>query len=96
VGDNFRIDVNYQQDYRDDGMLNGSLTRDEYGPPGICEPPSQNATDLGGYDPAQGLNGIEFLPPTESCGNYFNAPSPEELEIVFDEIASRMFTRLAG
>lgn len=34
--------------------------------------------------------------PNGSCGNYFNAPSLVELERVFDEIASRMFTRLSG
>jgi hypothetical protein len=39
---------------------------------------------------------IAPLPPMQSCGNYFNAPTTkEELEVVFDEIASRMFTRLA-
>lgn len=94
VGDNFQIDTNYQQDYLDDGMLNGSLTATEYGAPGICEPPSTIPGDLGGYDPS--TQSVEFLPPTESCGNYFNAPDEEELQVVFDEIASRMFTRLAG
>ncbi|MEQ8672681.1 MAG: pilus assembly protein TadG-related protein [Aggregatilineales bacterium] len=94
VGDNFDIDTNYQQDYLDDTFLNGSRTATEYGAPGICEPPSTGAGDLGGYDP--GTGDVEFLPPTESCGNYFNAPGEEELQVVFDEIASRMFTRLAG
>jgi hypothetical protein len=35
------------------------------------------------------------LPPQQSCGNYFFAPDGNELQFVFDEIASRMFTRLA-
>lgn len=33
--------------------------------------------------------------PGESCGNYFNATDGLELQLVFDEIAARMFTRLA-
>jgi hypothetical protein len=39
---------------------------------------------------------IAPLPPRTDCGNYFNAPSQAKLQAVFDEIASRMFTRLAA
>lgn len=88
VGDNFRIDIDYQQDWLDNGLLDNSLLPEDYGPPGVCEPPG------GGYDPDSGE--IIFLTPTQSCGNYFNAPDAAELQIIFDEIASRMFTRLAG
>jgi hypothetical protein len=35
------------------------------------------------------------LGPNRSCGNYYYAPGGPELQFVFDEIASRMFTRLS-
>ncbi len=35
------------------------------------------------------------LGPNRSCGNYYFAPGGPELQFVFDEIASRMFTRLS-
>lgn len=85
VGDNFEIDTNYQQDYLDNGFLDDSLSPNEYGQRGVCEP------DNGYVSPSE----VNFLTPGESCGNYFNAPTVDELEIVFDEIASRMFTRIA-
>lgn len=90
VGDNFQIDINYQQDYLDNGFLDDSIsaTAEGYGQRGICEPEGN------GYIPGSPPD-INFLTPGESCGNYFNAPTVEELEIVFDEIASRMFTRIA-
>jgi len=44
-------------------------------------------------DEAEALWGAS--PPATSCGNYYNAPSQEELQFVFDDIASRMFTRIA-
>jgi hypothetical protein len=90
VGDNFRIDTDYQQDYLDNDLLDDSLPADDYGLPGPCEPPG------GGYAVPGDISSVQFLDPRENCGNYFNAPSEEELDIVFDEIASRMFTRLAG
>lgn len=39
---------------------------------------------------------LETRTPGDSCGNYYNAPSLTELQQVFDDIASRMFTRIAG
>lgn len=97
AGDNFTIDTNYQQDYLDNLLLDASLSPTEYGAPGICEPPDVNAGDdrFGGYVPGES-DTIEFLTPRENCGNYFNAPNEQELALVFDEIASRMFTRLTG
>lgn len=82
VGDNFRMDTDYQQDLLDDTYLNDSLTDDDYGPRGECEDP----------DAAPGT----IFPKTAktSCGNYYNAPGGDELNRVFDDIASRMFTRL--
>ncbi|MDX1991845.1 MAG: hypothetical protein SF029_05625, partial [bacterium] len=93
AGDNSEIDTDYQQDYLDNGLLDNSYDG-EYGGVGVCEPPG------GGYigdvranpDP----NTVGLLAPTQNCGNYYNAPGGDELEIVFDEIASRLFTRLSG
>ena len=85
VGDNNHIDTDYQQDWRDghqrkiDKVL---ADDDEWGPRGPCEGPILEA-DL-----------VNPLPPKQNCGNYFNAPNAEELKVVFDTIASRMFTRL--
>ena len=94
VGDNFRIDNDYQQDYTDNGLLDDSITTDgdsqtSYGQPGLCEPDDGSGYIVG--SPPE----INLLEAGLSCGNYFNAPTPEELEIVFDEIASRMFTRIS-
>jgi Flp pilus assembly protein TadG len=97
VGDNNRIDTDHQQDLRNDTFLNKTLDPlDDWGVRGPCEGPI-----IGGYadpsqvPPAQLQNLVNPLPPKQSCGNYFNAPDAEELQNVFDTIASRMFTRLA-
>ncbi len=95
AGDNFQIDIDYQQDYLDNGLLDNSLSAVDYGAPGICDAAGGgylNNIQPGGPNPRD----ITFLTPEQSCGNYFSAPGPDELKIVFDEIASRMFTRLAG
>lgn len=81
VGDNFQIDIDHQQDYLDDGIINNSVL--DWGPRGVCEAPG----NPGDYAP---------LPPRQSCGNYYNAPNQAELQLVFEDIASRMFTRLTG
>lgn len=80
VGDNFRMDIDHQQTF----LAGGTTPPDGYGARSVCEDPT-------------GAPGA-FLPlaPTQNCGNYFSAPDQKELEQVFDEIASRMFTRLAG
>jgi Flp pilus assembly protein TadG len=85
VGDNFELDTNYQQDLSDDRFHNDSLTAQEYGARGPCEDPAAPANS----------NSVAPLRAGESCGNYYNAPTAAELELVFDDIASRMFTRLA-
>jgi hypothetical protein len=86
VGDNFQIDTDYQQAYR-----NGGLYTDEsdYGPRGPCEQDIPNRMGA-----ASQFDLVMPLQAGLSCGNYFNAPDEEELNSVFDEIASRMFTRL--
>jgi len=89
-------------------QLDGFLNNGSFGPRGRCQrddqghssgsytavdPPSDNSTSV--------LSSNEFfiqwgqLPPQQSCGNYFFAPDGNELQFVFDEIASRMFTRLS-
>jgi Flp pilus assembly protein TadG len=97
IGDNNRIDTDYQQDFVNDGVVDG-VTVDGtwptdapsvvYGDRGECE--NQTVT----YSPANLMNSA--LAPKASCGNYFNAPDGPELQKVFDEIASRMFTRITG
>ncbi|MEZ4667325.1 MAG: hypothetical protein R3E39_05315 [Anaerolineae bacterium] len=95
VGDNNRIDTDYQQDYVFDNAINGvtsdgdyaSIGRTAYGDRGECETPT-----IPSYSPANLTSSA--LPPKQNCGNYFNAPDETELNKVFDEIASRMFTRI--
>lgn len=96
VGDNFRIDTDYQQVLRanQNTILPAPIERDEFfGVRGPCEEPEtllpisrESATDI--------YQLILPKPAGESCGNYFNAPNAEELNKVFNEITSRMFTRL--
>jgi hypothetical protein len=85
VGDNFELDTNYQQDVNFDTTYNNNPGPDGYGVRGPCENPLAPANS----------NSVEPLTAGQSCGNYYNAPSPDELEAVFNDIASRMFTRLA-
>ncbi|MDX2077929.1 MAG: pilus assembly protein TadG-related protein [bacterium] len=95
AGDNFVIDNDLQQDWRNHNDFTTQINLDkdvtEWGPKDPCENPSVNwfdaATTLNDFAPRRG---------GQSCGNYYNAPSVTELQQVFDDIASRMFTRLAG
>ncbi len=89
VGDNFRIDSDYQQRMLAQ-MAGTTLTNDDYGPRSECE------DELVGVAPADADFNTLVQPQTAktSCGNYYNAPAPDELGRVFDDIASRMFTRL--
>ncbi len=98
VGDNQRIDTDYQQDLKRDGVLDGKLSNnDPYGDRGPCEGP---VVGYGSADAAKNANDfstgvwVNPLPPKTNCGNYYNAPDPNRLTAVFDDIASRMFTRL--
>ena len=114
VGDNFQVDNDYQQDYRDNReltvppaapylSLDGSVEDEPggWGPKDPCESDDftwRGPVDAGGNSisiPAA-MSLIVTRTGGESCGNYYNAPGAAELELVFDDIASRMFTRLAG
>ncbi len=108
VGDNNRIDTDYQQDYLNDGQINGVLLDGvttaglpAYGDRGPCEAPilgyanaesaAQGGLFSGGnYDPLR----FNPYPYGKSCGNYYNAPNGAALTKVFEDIASRMFTRI--
>ncbi len=57
-----------------------------FGERGSCEKP------IGSYTPANLTSSA--MDPKQNCGNYFNAPDQDGLNKVFDEIASRMFTRI--
>ncbi len=90
VGDNFRVDTDYEQALMTNkSPVIGSMTDADFGSRGECEkdldnPAGHTFNDL-----------IHPLPAGQSCGNYYNAPDSEELNRVFDDIASRMFTRLS-
>lgn len=117
VGDNNRIDTDYQQDLREDKVLDGVMftSSERFGLRGPCEDPNVLPNDgeryIGqlvgngystsdaeriGPDAVAGLGiMVRPLPPRQDCGNYYNAPDQARLTIVFNDIASRMFTRLA-
>jgi hypothetical protein len=62
----------------------------DWGIRGPCEEPYTGA------DPVYGRGDVyDPLPPKASCGNYFAAPRGDQLQEVFNQIASRMFTRLS-
>ncbi|MBK8021336.1 MAG: VWA domain-containing protein [Chloroflexi bacterium] len=84
VGDNFQIDTDYWQQYI--GSRIGNAPPD-WGQRGPCEQTTIIGSRGSTYQP---------LDPTLDCGNYFNASGGAELAEVFNEIASRMFTRLSG
>ncbi|MBI1258617.1 MAG: hypothetical protein GC204_14205 [Chloroflexi bacterium] len=102
VGDNFQIDSDYWQLNASQAPMtcNGTssdrigncinLTSPNWGARGPCE---AAWTDLA--NPNNRGNTFMPKPPAESCGNYFNAPTSQKLQEVFNEIASRMFTRLS-
>jgi hypothetical protein len=96
VGDNFRIDDDYWQsrpvlrDRLPNGVDPATANPEDYGQRGPCQLSIARAV-AEGY-PSQ--DAYAPLPPRESCGNYYNAPTAAELNLVFNEIASRMFTRL--
>jgi hypothetical protein len=100
VGDNNRIDSDWQQDMVDDGLVNLSLrsaTRDEYGDRGPCEnplPPGIDLNDSGLSVTDAQNNMLQPFDHGESCGNYYNAPDQRRLRAVFDDIAGKLFTRI--
>jgi hypothetical protein len=97
AGDNFQIDTDYQQAMLEAatfaidgwGSIDDHLAGD-YGTLDPCQFGQQT------WDPTNPSVVPDVLNSGESCGNYYNAPTQIELEKVFDDIASRMFTRLTG
>lgn len=87
VGDNYNLDIDYQQAFIN--IRDGRAADFELGPAGVCERAQSEVANPLNPD----LD--ELLAPRQQCGNYFNAPDAAELQLVFDEIASRMFTRIA-
>jgi hypothetical protein len=91
AGDNFRIDSDYWQfqlGYRIPNRVT-NLTggnQPDWDDPGPCE---RTTGTQGGWRP---------LAPRTDCGNYWavSDQNRRELDQVFAEIASRMFTRLSG
>lgn len=67
-----------------------SNTSPNWGVRGPCEQPYTGANPLTD-------RGDTYMPldPKASCGNYFAAPEGDQLQEVFNQIASRMFTRLS-
>lgn len=103
IGKDAALDPNYRPNCRDDGnpaprntenripnYIDLYSTAPNWGLRGACENewPSTSSQALRGnvYDPK---------PPMTPCGNYFVAATGQQLEAVFDQIASRMFTRLS-
>ena len=103
VGDNNLLDNDYYQSY-DEHRPAVEGTIGDFGQRGACQDPANQPDPTNGYDlDGNGFlqdNELEYmygiLPPTANCGHYYNAPNADELQLVFDAIASRMFTRLAG
>jgi hypothetical protein len=80
AGDNGFIDNNLQQDLRED--RNPQPT---YNPPSVPYPAYYGDPDVC----------ENVLNPTQQCGQYYYAANLQTLTDVFEEIASRMFTRLS-
>jgi hypothetical protein len=101
VGDNNQVDNDYFQAWLKPGTTAGTSS-EPFGPRDPCQTQDQGHVN-GTYD----LDGNNFLSQEEtermyghlrlqtSCGNYYFAPDFNELQFVFNDIASRMFTRLA-
>ncbi len=81
AGDNGFIDNNLQQDLRED--RNPIPTY----PPGGPYPPDYGEPDV--------CEGAAFADPTVDCGQYYYAAGGATLKSVFEEIASRLFTRIS-
>lgn len=103
VGDNNVIDNDYYQDLYDDGVVNFLTNPIDFGPRDPCQTPFTPPGGANMYDTNGDFMLSEaeinvmygMLRPQLSCGNYYFAPDGNELQFVFDDIASRMFTRLA-
>jgi Flp pilus assembly protein TadG len=106
AGDNNQIDNDYWQYFLQANpsttvaYTGTDLERDGYGPRDPCQTGGISFTNnLNGgaanFTPAQQATAYGQLPAQTSCGNYYFAPDYNQLQFVFDDIASRMFTRLS-
>jgi hypothetical protein len=85
AGDNGIIDNNMQQDWRDNRALNYV---DHNSPAAIAQFGKQDPCEIGV------LEGT-VDDPTDWCGQYYYASNLNDLEAVFEAIASRLFTRIS-
>lgn len=95
AGDNGIIDNNLQQDWRENGRPNGYIGRTAFSPMYGFD-----GTANGGYPANYGDNdpctGPAFdADPTAQCGQYYYASDLASLDVVFEDIASRLFTRIS-
>jgi len=109
VGDNNQVDNDFWQDILEDdnGVPQGFLVGSNFDQRGPCQtadgPQPNNATtyadDLTGDSNTMSAEEqwrmYGMLPPQQACGNYYYAPDANGLQAVFNDIASRMFTRLS-
>jgi hypothetical protein len=108
VGDNNELDNDYYQNFAEEGSVTEFTVEGGYGVRGPCQEQDGLITnvgdrangydfnDNGAWDNGEDLSLYDPVEPTQDCGNYFNAPNADQLEFVFDSIASKLFTRLTG
>ncbi len=102
AGDNFRIDDDYWQwklaklgVFSDPDSMTTAQKETYYGLPGPCENPGEDPIASPPSSNNKETDNHQMASPGANCGNYFNAPDQTQLAEVFNEIASRMFTRLS-
>lgn len=100
VGDNNKIDNDWYQamlkPLKDGGGVIIPRTTSAtggFGPRDPCQRQDQSVPPSGQYADDDTMYGQ--LAPQANCGNYYYAPDYNQLQFVFDDIASRMFTRLS-
>jgi hypothetical protein len=104
VGVPYSVDSSYYPACRDDGVppppneedripnaIDLTSSAPEWGGRGNCE------VEYNSSSPDWNNRGKVYspLPPQVPCGNYYVAADAQQLEAVFDQIASRVFTRLS-
>lgn len=100
LGDNNAMDNDYYQMLLKPGAVPGTSS-EPFGARDACQNPTGHVNgtyDLnnnGNLDAGENQRAYGLLRAQLSCGNYYFAPDFNELQFVFDDIASRMFTRLA-
>jgi hypothetical protein len=81
--------LRYIADAGDNGLIDNDLQQD-CRENGLCG--DHNPSDLAFFGPAGPCQNAAYK---EDCGQYWYADNPDDLERVFSEIASRLFTRLS-